>query len=74
MSICIYTYNSKKYVFNPDKINYIQDKSPGHQFVFRFDSTDSIIIPFNSYDEGMTWIQDNLMSGECPSLSDLAAS
>lgn len=36
-------------------------------FNLHFDNQDSVKISFQTHTEGMTWIEDNLMSGECPS-------
>jgi len=61
MSLRQYSYRDSIYFFNPEKINLIIPTS-GSTFVFSFDNQKLIQIGFTSYDEGVTWVNDNIIN------------
>ena len=83
MSICKFTNGNSIYLFDPNKISYIHSiiragsttsdvsSESNRAFMFFFDNQESISISFQTHTEGMNWIEDNLMSGECPSTAHL---
>jgi hypothetical protein len=54
----------ESYIFDPKKIESIIPSSKGYDLTF--DSGKQITLFFDNHDDGMTWIYNNLMSGECP--------
>lgn len=61
MSLRQYSYRDSIYFFNPEKINLIIPTS-GSVFVFSFDNQKILQIGFSSHDEGVTWVNDNIIS------------
>jgi hypothetical protein len=62
MSLRQYSYRDTIYFFDPEKINVITPNTVNNVFVFSFDSQKLIQIAFTSYDEGITWINDNIIN------------
>lgn len=80
--LCKYTYENQIFYLNPNKINEINsiiragsttaniaEISYGN-FLFYFDNKKAINIDFDTRDQGMAWVEKNLMLGECPTDSE----
>lgn len=61
MSLRQYSYRDSIYFFNPEKINLIIPTS-GSVFVFSFDNQKILQIGFSSYNEAVTWVNDNIIN------------
>jgi hypothetical protein len=61
MSLRQYSYRDNIYFFNPEKINLIIPTS-GSVFVFSFDNQKILQIGFSSYNEAVTWVNDNIIN------------
>ncbi|CAB4168908.1 hypothetical protein UFOVP899_15 [uncultured Caudovirales phage] len=62
MSLRQYSYRDTLYFFNAEKINVITPNTATNVFVFSFDNQKLLNIGFSSYNEGVTWIHDNIIN------------
>ena len=62
MSLRQYSYRDAIYFFDPEKINVITPNTVNNVFVFSFDNQKILQIGFSSYNEAVTWVNDNIIN------------